>query len=42
VRGRFLLEALQLPDGTQRRTFTPTDGRHLAYWLHRKVTSVQR
>jgi hypothetical protein len=40
VRGRFLLEALQLLDGTQRRTFTPTDGRHIAYWLHRKVTSI--
>ncbi|MDT7724626.1 MAG: hypothetical protein QOI21_1202 [Actinomycetota bacterium] len=37
VRGRFLLETTPLPDGTQRRTFTPTDGRHIAYWLHRMV-----
>ncbi|WP_414943163.1 ESX secretion-associated protein EspG [Amycolatopsis sp. cmx-11-32] len=41
VQGRFMLTTDRFPDGEVRRTFTPTNGSHLARWIHDLVEAAR-
>lgn len=41
VQGRFMLTTDRFPDGEIRRTFTPTNGSHLARWIHNLVEAAR-
>ncbi|MEV6908845.1 ESX secretion-associated protein EspG [Amycolatopsis sp. NPDC051071] len=41
VQGRFMLATDHFPDGEIRRTFTPTNGSHLARWIHDLVEAAR-
>ena len=41
VQGRFMLTTDRFPDGEIRRTFTPTNGSHVARWIHDLVEAAR-